>query len=473
MLPHENVLSQYPIPFTLRKDQIDAINDVCFRDWSRAALFMDVGTGKTVVSTLIALQFGLESSIDQVIVLMPPILLDQWAEWLRNFPELDVIVYSGSPAKRASKNLGADFVLMTYGIFKNDYVRLTEFYKNRKVLLLVDEAAAIRNIKTLIYKATRDFVDNLPDKRLLMLTGTAINTPTHAYAYIKLKTPEIYRDYAQFLLCHVTSVDIYDEPDQFKNLDVLADNLKFNSVRIKADDVLDLPEVTTVPIYYELETKHLKLYRKLVDEKLAMLDNNQLLDGTTPQRLRHTCQRLILMPSEFGGDSLEPKAFSLIDAMAGELGMLSGGHDKLVIFCNYNSSNQAIFDYVLQIPGLNPIQAYGVTGPEKNLKAVGQFLKEPSTNVLIAHPRSIGIGLNLQSVCRAVLFLELPLTSNDYIQALGRVKREGQKRNIIVWLAVARKTIQVDIASRITKKEDTAQKVYETKDTLKKALYGE
>ena len=106
------------------------------------------------------------------------------------------------------------------------------------------------------------------------------------------------------------------------------------------------------------------------------------------------------------------------------------------------------------------------------MASVQQFLKDPEVQILIAHPGSVGIGGNFQSVCRAVLFLEIPTTANTYIQALGRVKREGQKRNIIVWLATAKGTIQMHLRQVVVKSEDMVQIVMPTKETLRSALFG-
>ncbi len=473
MEPCDLVVKEYPIPFDLRQDQVDAINKVCTEGWESASLFMDVGVGKTVTATLITLWKALAGEVDHILIVMPPILLDQWPEWFEEFPDLTTAVYYGPPKKRKTISLDVDVVFTTPGMFKNDFERIKDFYRDKKVMLIVDEAAMLRRIDTLIYAAVREFTHMLENKSLLMLTGTALGAPQHAYAYISLNTPDAYRDHLRFTLKHVEYVDQYGEPTKYKNLDVLQKNLMLQTIWTKAEDVLDLPEVTTAAKLYSLTAKHYKLYNDLVEEKLLELDDGVILDGTIPERMRHTCQKAILSPAEYGGETIEPTGFALIDNFTEELGMNAGSGEKLVVYCNYNVTNEAVFDYITNKLKLNAVQAYGKMGPKKNLKKVKEFLTDPKVQILVAHPISVGIGLNLQKVCRAVLFLEIPVTANQYIQALGRVKREGQTRPIIVWLATAKKTIQVSLRRTVTKNEDMVQTMMPTKDTMRKALFGE
>lgn len=473
MKPCDLVTKEYPIPFTLRQDQVDAINTVCESGWDRAALFLDVGLGKTVVATLISLWMALVGKVDHILIVMPPILLDQWAEWFEEFPELTVATYWGAKKKREKVDLSVDVLLTTPGIFKNDFEYLKEYHHDRKTMLIVDEAAMLRRIDTLVYSAVREFVLLLENKSLLMLTGTALGSPEHSYAYISLCDPSVYRDHLRFTLLHVEYCDQYGSPSKFKNLDILQKNLMRRTIWTRAEDVLDLPEVTTVTKLYTLTPAHYRLYHDLVEQELLELDDGKILDGTIPERLRHTCQKAIMSPAEYGGEKIEPAGLALIDNFTEELGMSAGSGEKLLVFVNYNMTNEIVFEYITNKLKLSAVQAYGVTGPAKNLKAVGRFLKDPAVQVLVAHPLSIGIGLNLMSVCRATLFLELPLTSNQYTQALGRTKRMGQTRPIVVWLATARKTVQMSLRRTVTRSEDLVQTMMPTRDTLRKALFGE
>jgi len=465
----ELVLKYYRFPFVPHQFQADVVNQTAHL--KRFAHFLDIGCGKTMTSTMSALYAGLSGRSDQIMVIVPPILLRQWKEWLELIG-LSVTVYAGTPAKRKGLDLTADAVVLTYGILKNDFKILTEIFESKKVFIIIDECAAIRNPGSQTFKAVRD-ITQLPLTRCCMLSGTPIAKPWHAYGIIKIKSPEVYRDWRQFQVIHVTSVDQFDEPRGYVNLDLLASNLMLHAVRVRAEDVLELPDIVYQPVLYDLEPKHLRLYNRIVEEQLVALDDDKVIDGTTQQRLYHTLQRLILMPALYGGDKIKPTGFSLIDTVAQEAGIFSGDTGKLTVFVNYQESNENVDAYAKGVKGLNPIQAFGKLGARKNLNNIDVFLHNPDVNVLIAHPGSIGIGINLQSVCATALFLELPLTSDTFQQALGRFYRQGQKRKCLIKFGIAAGTIQVELSKRIMDKEATLQRILPTKQTLRRALLGE
>lgn len=467
--PADLVLQHYKFPFSLHEYQKEVVNETA--DFDRTAHFLDIGVGKSCTSTVWALYKGLQYEVDQIMVLVPPILLRQWGDWLASLG-LSVTIYAGSPAKRKTLDLSADAVVLSYQILKNDFAVLTEYFKDTKLAVIVDECAAVRNPGTLAFKSVRDLT-MLPNKHCCLLSGTPINRPHHCYGPIKIKTPDVYRSYRQFETIHITSVGQFGQPRSFANLDLLADSLMLQAVRIRAEDVLELPEVIYQPVVYDLAPKHKKLYDRLVEQQLVELDDGQVIDGATQQRLYHAVQRLVLLPAEFDGTSIKPAGLDLIEMAAEEAGMFSGVKTKLTIFVNYQESNEAVYRHTLGIDKLSPIQAYGKIGAEKNLKNVERFLTDPSVNVLIAHPGSIGIGLNLQSVCSTALFLELPLTSDIFQQALGRFYRQGQKRACLIKFAIAAGTIQVELGRRIVQKEADLQRIMPTKQTLRRALFGE
>lgn len=467
MHPLDWVLQYYPVPFVPRKDQYEDVARLI--TWQRSGTFLPIGAGKTFTSTMVALHAALSGSVQQIIVIAPPILLSQWAQWLRSFEGIgSVVVYRGLPSVRANLDLNADCVLMTSGVLKNDYQKLIDFYRDRKVFVIVDEATVVRNIDTLTHKAFRDFV-RLPSKFFTLLTGTTISAPHQAYGYINLITPGVYRDYTQFLAIHVTGVDQFKEPCRFARLDLLAENLVLQAVRREADDILDLPEVTYVPVQYELTAAHKRLYDKVIEELLVVLDDGVVLDGLTPGRLRATAQRVIMMPSEFGGASINPTGFGLIDAMTDEL-----DGEKFIIYANYHTSCEAIYAYCQQLK-LNPVIVYGgaLSSSAKNQVSLSKFIDSKDCRVLVGHPLSCGVGVdNLQHVCRAALFLELP-TPSLFSQAVGRLKRTGQKKNCVIKIATALGTVQVGMQKRALEKEDLVQQVAYTKDSLRRALRGE
>lgn len=463
--PTELVLKNYKLPFVLRQDQIETIDYLA--QFSKTGCFYPIGSGKTVVGTALALYHTLLGNSDCVLVLMPPILLEQWFTWLDNFEGITKILYSGSVKQRSQMVFDCDFTLMSYDIFKRDHAKILEAFKDKKLFVIADEASKFRRIDTLLYRAVRDLI-SLPDKYVTMMTGSPIGVSlAHAYSYISLKTPDVYGSWPKFVLCHISAVDGRNNPVAFKNVEFLKDSLMLRSIYRDSADILNLPPITFDTVEYSLEPKHQKLYDKIVEEKLLVLDDGKILDGTVAQRLYHTCQRVILQPAEFGGDKITPKAFKLIDSMLENV----SSNEKLIVYVNYQTTNEAVYNYVKGELKLGCLQAYGKTGAAQNRKNVDTFLKDEKIRVLIANPDSIGIGLNLQE-CHLILFLELPITADVWLQAIGRIAREGQKHPCLVRMAQAKHTIQVFLRKNVLKKEGMAQQLIPTKVNLRVALRG-
>jgi len=459
------VTDRYNFPFEFYEFQKEAVGYASCYDFS--AIWSDPGTGKTAISSAVALLSALAGQTDQVLVLVPPLLITQWRNWLTNLG-VDTLAYKGSPKWRAAQKFEDwDAIVLSYQIFKRDHSRFMSEMKTKKEFIIIDEAAEIKNISTLVYKAVRDFC-RLRNKRGVMLSGTPVTNVVNAYAYISIKTPEVYRSYRQFTTLHVTAVDPWGTPTRFANLESLAQALMLQSVRVRSEDVLELPEIQYVPIEYAMEPKHKRLYDKLVEEQLLVLDSGEVIDAVTAQRLYHTCQRLILAPV----NGVFPEAFDIVRQMVNELDIPDSG-EKLVIYVNYQDSNNQVFQYLQKLPGVVAVQAFGGITPKQSQENLARFLNDSGCNVLVGNPKTVGTGVDgLQQVCRASCVLELPLTAAVFQQLLARIHRPGQKKKCVLKMAIAVGTIQAHIAKSIIRKEDVVQKVMPTKQTLRMALTG-
>jgi len=459
------VVKEYKLPFELREYQHKAISFCCLD--KRSGLFADVGLGKTVMGTLIAFHHVYEGNADKIIVLCPPILIGQWYRWFQQIeylnPGITVCAYKGTPKKRASLNLDADVLIMSIQIFKNDFDRLYQHHKRKKPFLIVDEAAAVRRPQTQNFRKVRDFSRN---RGLLLMTGTPLNSPLHAYGYLKLLRPSIYRSLAQFRTIHVAKEDFWGNAIEFKNLDLLKTHLDSCSIILHAEDCLDLPEIVYDVVCYDLSKKHMKLYRTLVEERLLVL-KDKVIDATEAQRLYHASQRIIMSPQAYSDEPIQPAGFEVIDSMLEEM-----EGEKLIIFANYRQTNRSIYRYVVD-KGYNAVLCYGDTPSSRQQENLQRFIADPTCRVLVANPGSIGVGVDgLQDVSRAVLFMELPLTSDAFKQAVGRVHRSGQKRSCFIRMAVANGTIQQMLRKRVVQKDDLVQQVIASPKKLRDALYG-
>lgn len=331
--------------------------------------------------------------------------------------------------------------------------------------VLVHNCTSIKNYASDNYKMTKEFVE---DRDLLLLSGTPLSTPNDGYAYCKLLAPSLYRNYKHFCNLHVDALDYFGNVTGWKNLDLLAENMKVNAVRILKTDVLtDLPPVTYDPIYYELDPKHWKLYQQLADEQLLPLKDGGKIDGTSEARLHHMLQQIVVNWDYFADDDrLVSKAIELVDEVIDEL-----AGKKLVIFASYRMTNRRLLAHLKKH---NAVAAYGDLTVPQQQRNIAKFIDDDKCGVLIGQPTSMGVGVDgLQDVCCDGLFLELPQIPKDFHQAVARLWRDGQRLPVNVRVATALRTLQVRKFKQMLDKDALVNKVQKSYADLRAEIFGE
>ena len=82
---------------------------------------------------------------------------------------------------------------------------------------------------------------------------------------------------------------------------------------------------------------------------------------------------------------------------------------------------------------------------------------EPDTKIkmLLAHPASAGYGLNLQEGGHIMAWYGLPWSLEQYLQAVARLQRQGQKYPVMVYHIIAKGTVDEQVMKSLQKKDIT------------------
>ena len=459
---------EFQLPFPGFAFQQEAFSNLA--DLPASALYHEPGLGKTFTSTLIALHKQMFGGSDMTVVVMPPILLVGWYRFLekvrrRDGSPLKVLLYAGTPAKRKTmKFRGYDFVLVSVDIFKRDLDRFMSELGHAYVHIIVDEATSIKNIDTANHQAVRDFSAG---NTLELLTGTPLNRPTDAYAYIKLIAPGTYRNLNQFERLHVAERDFFDRPIKYANLDMLREHFLLNADRRLKEDVLtDLPPVNISAQEYALDPKHLKLYHKLADEQLLLLPDGSKIDGTSASKLFHLMGQIVCNWSKFAPEvEKEAKSFELVQQLLDEL---NGG--KLVVFARYQATNARIIKHFAHA---NAVGVWGgVTKTQKQVN-IDRFVNDPSCRLITLQEAAAGLGIDgLQHVCSNVFYFEPPSTPALLDQTLSRVYRSGQRLSVNVRIGMAEGTCQVRHVNALVNNKELVDYLQGSRTDLRAALFG-
>lgn len=457
------VVADLSIPFKPAPLQIeDAVSAVIA---GRFAFWYEVGVGKTVTATLAATALDSEYKI----AICPPIILDQWKEWLNDIGIKDVSIYRG--ARRTVDMLDHHWVLMSHAIFRDSFETIKARLAQRDVTLVVDECQALKNPQSKLFKCVNQFV--APDRHLLLLTATPTSKPEDTYTYIKLKTPALYRSWGHWQNLHVLDRDIFGTITKYQNLEMLADRFAMQSVkRTKRDVFGDVMEPIYQRMPYELDPKHYKLYVKLAEEQLLLLANGDKIDATTAQRLRHALQQIVVNYGKFSGNPEDrSRAYDIIDQVIEEVDPMDKSKSKLVIWTYYVSTSESVTAYLKQKFGDRAVvAAYGKVNSQKAIDAI---MQDPEARILVAQPSSCGVGLNLQHVCWENLFIEMATTPMQIRQAIGRTDRVNQKNRPTMRFAQALKTIQIKLFQQLLDNDDLVTQVERTPTSLRAEIFGQ
>lgn len=468
MTPYEIVRERFAFPFELRPLQVDIVNNLC--QYPRAGYYCEAGTGKTAMSTHQALFYRETSGIRQWLILMPPILLEQWDRWLRSVTclstgkALTTTVYAGTLAQRRDLDLTNDFILTSYGLLKNDFERLHAHFEGREMGVMADEATAIKNTASDTHKAVALIAENRP---FLPLTGTPINKPGDAFAYIKLIAPGVYRNRRQFDRLHVAETDDYGNVEKWCNLDVLAENMKIHSGRLLLRDARrDMKEPLFTPRPYRLDPAHMKLYRRIAEERLVEFEGGKEIDAISASALRSALQQVVINWSEFDENAdRRPAVMDMIEEVLEEI-----GERKLVIAAHFIRTNRYLHSALAKYKA---VAIYGEIAKTDKQKAIRAFIENPQCRVILLQPSSAGFGVDgLQHVCSDMLVVEAPTTPTPFQQVVARLDRDGQKEPVHVRVAIATGTVQVGMFRALLDNDELANSVQGGYKDLRRSIYG-
>lgn len=451
--------------------------------YERAGLYDQTGTGKSLPVQAYALYRAGEGH--KVICLMPPVLLEQFKESINSTFEgadkyVSIEVLSGTKPQRTKKiesweaSEYPDILLMTYDLFRGTKAYPGYSVQLKKVgynVLICDEAQALRNSSSAIHKAVYNFVggkrDDAGKYALVLCTGTPSHTHLEQnYGLIRLITPHAYGTKKAYERLHI-EFNPYSEFRQiegYKNLDVMTINLYLRARRVEKKDVAkDLPDKihTVVPVV--LDKAHSRLYRKLLNERLLEFSDT-LIDVTQDQALRQTALQLISDPSRYSDAAIKNR---MEDTLLELVNSIDLERTKVLIFIHFNATADKLGEI---LKDLNPAIINGaVTNKQPQ---VDKFLGDESCRAMIAHPKSAGAGLNLQSVCSDVIFYEVPDSPGDLVQAEDRVHRiSGTTEPVNVYFLSPKGTLAAKKVKQLQEKDGNINRVVGDKQALLADLF--
>ena len=451
------LFSNVKLPFSLRPHQIVSLRALLA--WDRAGLFDETRCGKAVVLQLAAIylaKFGYKT-----VILMPPVLFDQFTESFSNIANHGAYVHVlNNPAKSRERILEEiahgyspiNILLMTKEVFK---INLLDIMSAGFQCLFFDEAhlglqkAATRTKQgaRTTYASVKYFVDHVQDSRLVLSTGTPVcNELIGTYPIISLKSPNAYLSEDDFISTHVTFKQLkirtpkgeryirVPDTNGYTEVGLLTRNLHHHAVRARKLDVLDInkPNLQEIPI--TLHKSHYQLYKRVMQEKILEI-GTKMIDARNASKLRAFAMQLITDP----GIAYKPAPpNAVMEAVQVLFDSIDVKHNKVLLFANFNVSVEILAS---TFEKLNPAVVYGPNGPTKNQDEVRRFKSNKDCRILIANPQAGGVGLTLGDTAQTVIFVEPVSTPGAFDQASSRVILSGQTEPVVIYFLRVNNTL--------------------------------
>lgn len=145
-------------------------------------------------------------------------------------------------------------------------------------------------------------------------------------------------------------------------------------------------------------------------------------------------------------------------------------HEKLIIF-TYLASAIPDIESILKkhCPKLNVVKVSGDIPQTQRKEAIQKFKTDPNTHVMIATYKTLGFGVTLTEA-RYVIFADLPPRDADLQQAVDRVHRIGQERDVYV-IYLKLRTDKLTIQDRLEEILEFFKKMVE--ELIEKPVVGD
>ena len=291
--------------------------------------------------------------------------------------------------------------------------------------LVIDESSRFKDPSTKRFKALKKHLKGF--SRRLILTGTP--TPQGMQ---DLWSQVGILDLGQRLETSLTKFrDKYMTPDQMNRhtrvvyswkLQPGADlilNQKISDIcySLKAEDYLQLPECTKLYHSIELDKKVRDQYEQLRKDMVADIKGERITAPTA---------------AALAGKLLQFTSGAVYDEQGETHEVHRSKLERLESIMEESSSPALVFyHFKHSLQRLRLAFPYAVVLDDDNLEA----WRRGEIRMLLAHPQSGGIGLNLQ--CNVgdtaqTVWYDLPWSSENYIQANARIYRQGQEKPVII-----------------------------------------
>lgn len=400
----------------------------------------DMGLGKTLQALALvchARQAGATGPDGgPFLVVAPTSVVPNWVLEARRFaPELkvaavtDTRAHSGRPL--AGSAAGADIVVTSYAVFRLDAAAYREL---PWAGLILDEAQFVKNRNTKAHQAARE----LPAPFKLAITGTPLeNNLMELWSILAIVAPGLFPSPQKFADHYQRPIERSGHPELLARLRRRIRPLMMR--RTKESVAPELPPKQEQVLEVELEPRHRRIYdthlqreRQKILRLVEDMDRNRFTIFQSLTLLRQLSLDAALVDEKYDG-----VASAKLDVLLEQLqDVIAEGHRALV----FSQFTRFLARAAARLDAAGIRYAYLDGSTRDRAGTIGDF-KDGSAPVFLISLKAGGFGLNLTEADYCFL-LDPWWNPASEAQAVDRVHRIGQGRNVMVYRLVSRGTIE-------------------------------
>lgn len=391
----------------------------------RGIVLNEIGTGKTS-SALWAADYLIKTKhVKKVLVLSPLSTLERvWGDAIfTGFPHRRFVILHGT-AERRLKLLKQD---MDFYIINHDgFSIISEKAIGMFDLVIVDEAAVLRNPSTRRFKIFRKWMEANPTTRLWLMTGTPTpNEPTDAWALAKLVgSPYCTKTFTAFreqVMMKIGQWKFVPRPDSIETVK----HILQPAIRFTRDECFDLPDTVIQTRQVELSAEQKKHYTAMLKHFITEMQDEKAGGTITAVNEAVKMQKLVQIACgvAYGDDGqhiqidCSPRV-NVVKEIIEEAG------EKVIVFVPLTGTLHMLEKELSKHWSVGVVNGE-VTNTKRNRIFYG-FQHERDPHVLIAHPGTMAHGLTLTTASTIIWYG--PINQNEqYVQANGRIERIGKR----------------------------------------------
>lgn len=386
-------------------------------EYDSFALFMAPGVGKsaTAIRILAERMNKLRRNL-RAMIFCPPVVVRNWYREIPRFSEIDLsrvrtLEGSGKERLETLKKRDAHIYICNWQslLMKDLFEEMKKFAPE---FIIWDESHMAKNPSAIRTKKAIELSDQANYK--LILTGSPIlNSAMDLFAQFRImdggatfgKNPYVFRakyfmDKNARMPKHIHFPNWVLKPN---SLDAFNKIVHEKGMVARKEDCLSLPPLVRTRTEVPLSKEQERVYKSMKDHFIAFMNDKAVVADLAIVKALRLQQIISGFVRTDEGDEVNFKENPRIAALEETLEPILEAGEKCIIWAVFHQNYTAIADLLNKMK-VKFVELHGKTSEKDRQKNVDAFNQDPDTRVLIGHPGSGGVGVNLIAASYSIYF---------------------------------------------------------------------